>query len=334
MDSESGTRRNFGDPVARHQPTLAEAANPGRDAVEWAVGSVSERLGVAPATLRTWDRRYAIGPSQRTEGGHRRYTEEDIRRVRVMARFTARGVPAQSAARVALSMDSDRLLIETGQENDLAPPLDHDDGTISAVYSAALSLDPGALSRIYQRTLRERDLVSAWNDVFVPALRNIGEQWGQGSLGVESEHLATEVLVTELRAVIRGNRPRSANADVILASADEEQHYLPLLALEAELARQGLGAVSLGARVPTTALSDVLTSRHPSRLFLWASLAREADEALWTVLAGVHWPLTVVLGGPGWPADLPPAGRSVTVTRAHTLADAAHAMLTPMSESS
>lgn len=334
MDSESGTRRAFGDPAEGSDDTLSEASDTERTTVEWAVGSVSERLGVAPATLRTWDRRYGIGPSQRTEGGHRRYTEEDIRRVRVMARFTARGVPAQSAARVALSMDSERLMIETGSETEVSPPLGDDHGTVSAVVSAALSLDPGALSRIYQRTLRERDLVSAWNDVFAPSLRSIGEQWGKGALGVESEHLASEVLVTELRAVIRGNRPRTVDPDVILASADEEQHYLPLLALEAELARHGLGAICLGARVPTTALSDLLMSRHPSRLFLWASIQRNADEALWTVLAGVHWPLTVVLGGPGWPAKLPAAGRSVTVTRAHDLASAAHAVLAPVGDGS
>ena len=332
MDSESGTRRALGDPAERSDAPGSDAVSAGRTTVEWAVGSVSERLGVAPATLRTWDRRYGIGPSQRTEGGHRRYTEEDIRRVRVMARFTARGVPAQSAARVALSMDSERLMIETGTENDMAPQLGDDHGTVSAVCSAALSLDPGALSRIYQRTLRERDLVSAWNDVFAPALRTIGAQWGKGALGVESEHLASEVLVTELRAVIRGNRPRTVDADVILASADEEQHYLPLLALEAELARPGLGAICLGARVPTTALSDLLMSRHPSRLFLWASIERSADEELWTVLAGVHWPLTVVLGGPGWPENLPSAGRTVTVTRAHDLASAAHAVLAPVDD--
>ena len=200
--------------------------------------------------------------------------------------------------------------------------------------SAALSLDPGALSRIYQRTLRERDLVSAWNDVFAPSLRTIGEQWGKGALGVESEHLASEVLVTELRAVIRGNRPRAVDVDVILASADEEQHYLPLLALEAELARHGLGAICLGARVPTSALSDLLMSRHPSRLFLWASMDRHAEEALWSVLTAVHWPLNVVLGGPGWPVQLPSAGRSVTVTRAHDLGSAAHAILAPVSEPS
>ncbi|KQZ88193.1 hypothetical protein ASD62_01485 [Phycicoccus sp. Root563] len=330
MDSESGTRRAFGDPAERVDDSLGDGEDSGRTTVEWAVGSVSERLGVAPATLRTWDRRYGIGPSQRTEGGHRRYTEEDIRRVRVMARFTARGVPAQSAARVALSMDSERLMIETGTESDAGPDRGEAGDTVSAVCSAALSLDPAALSRIYQRTLRERDLVSAWNDVFAPALRTIGEQWGAGALGVESEHLASEVLVTELRAVIRGNRPRTLEADVVLASADEEQHYLPLLALEAELARHGLGAICLGARVPTTAISDLLMSRHPSRLFLWASIKRPADEPLWSVLAGVHWPMTVVLGGPGWPAELPSAGRSVRLTHAHDLGSAAHAILTPV----
>jgi DNA-binding transcriptional MerR regulator len=333
MDSESGTRYALGDPAQRSDDSPSEARAAGRTTVEWAVGSVSERLGVAPATLRTWDRRYGIGPSQRTDGGHRRYTEEDIRRVRVMARFTARGVPAQSAARVALSMNSERLMIETGTENDAASR-GEGDGTVAAVCSAALSLDPGALSRIYQRTLRERDLVSAWNDVFAPALRNIGDQWGAGALGVESEHLASEVLVTELRAVIRGNRPRTVDTDVILASADEEQHYLPLLALEAELARHGVGAICLGARVPTTALSDLLLSRRPSRIFLWASIDRHAEEALWGVLATVRWPLTVVLGGPGWPADLPSTASSVTVVRAHDLGGAAHALLAPAAEDS
>ena len=31
------------------------------------VAAVARRLGVAPATLRTWDRRYGIGPSGHTD---------------------------------------------------------------------------------------------------------------------------------------------------------------------------------------------------------------------------------------------------------------------------
>ncbi len=43
----------------------------------------------------------------RTSGNHRRYTELDIRRVELMARLTAQGVPAQSAADSVLSMGVD-----------------------------------------------------------------------------------------------------------------------------------------------------------------------------------------------------------------------------------
>jgi DNA-binding transcriptional MerR regulator len=328
MDSERSGQL-FEDPP-QESSGFGASSSSSASAVEWAVGAVSDRLGLSPATLRTWDRRYGVGPSQRTDGGHRRYSEEDIRRVRVMARFTARGVPAQSAARVALSMDSDRLLIETGAEEAAEVPRGDDLGTVEAICSAALSLDPGMLSKIYQRTLRERDLVAAWTHVFAPALRTIGDQWGAGSLGVESEHLASEILVSELRSVIRANRPRNAHSEAILACADDEQHYLPLLALEAELARHGVGALGLGARVPTQALQSLLLSRRPSRLFLWASISRAVDEQLWSVLDHVRWPLALVLGGPGWPDDLPLSGRWVSVTRASDLAGATQALLAPL----
>lgn len=301
-------------------------------ALAWAVGAVSERLQISRDTLRTWDRRYGIGPSLRTEGGHRRYTEEDILRVRVMARFAARGVPAQTAARVALAMDSERLGIETlsgSSSVGSGMPGREAQEVVQGIAAAAAALEPGTLAELYRTTLRERDLVSAWTDVFSPALRLIGDQWGTGSLGVESEHLASEVLVTELRALVQANRPRITGTDVVLASADDEQHYLPLLALEAELARQGVGASLLGARVPTTSLEEVLGRHHPSKVFIWASLTRAEQEPLWDMLAAVSWPTTVVLGGPGWPSSVPPSGSAVRLARVESLRAAVAALLQP-----
>ena len=37
------------------------------------VAAVARRMGVAPATLRTWDRRYGVGPGEHEAGTHRRY---------------------------------------------------------------------------------------------------------------------------------------------------------------------------------------------------------------------------------------------------------------------
>jgi len=63
---------------------------------------VARQLGVAPATLRTWDRRYGIGPSGHTTGRHRRYAPADIARLELMQRALLRGATPAEAAEYAL----------------------------------------------------------------------------------------------------------------------------------------------------------------------------------------------------------------------------------------
>jgi DNA-binding transcriptional MerR regulator len=70
---------------------------------DYGIGAMARRLGVAPATLRDWERRYGIGPSGRTAGGHRRYRPDDIARIEYMRRLVLDGVPPGEAARVALA---------------------------------------------------------------------------------------------------------------------------------------------------------------------------------------------------------------------------------------
>ncbi|MBD0709005.1 MerR family transcriptional regulator, partial [Streptomyces sp. CBMA291] len=65
-------------------------------------GAVARSLGVAPTTLRSWDRRYGIGPAARESGRHRRWSPQDVAVVREMCRLTASGVPPAEAARAAL----------------------------------------------------------------------------------------------------------------------------------------------------------------------------------------------------------------------------------------
>lgn len=69
------------------------------------VAAVARRLGVAPATLRTWDRRYGLGPSEHSAGAHRRYSGHDLERLLVMRRLTIEGVAPAEAARLALASD-------------------------------------------------------------------------------------------------------------------------------------------------------------------------------------------------------------------------------------
>ena len=67
------------------------------------VAAVARRLGVAPATLRTWDRRYGVGPTNHATGRHRRYDGRDVARLELMQHALLRGASPAEAARYALS---------------------------------------------------------------------------------------------------------------------------------------------------------------------------------------------------------------------------------------
>ena len=324
----------------------------------WPVGVVSERLGIAAPTLRSWDRRHGVGPSLRTAGNHRRYTELDMRRVQLMARLTAQGVPAQSAADSVLGMDAraiaDRLDAVGRAAGDRVPDGLRDvhdvhdvhdvlgDGEapvglgsavpddavdlVEAIVAAARALDARTMSLLYRQVMRRRDVGRAWVEVFAPALRRVGDLWRDGRLGVQAEHLTSELLQSELRAVVRANRLRVAGRPVVLAGADDEQHHLPLLALEAELARHGVASLFLGPRVPAEALVSALRESRPRAVFLWASLARPSAEPLWRDLGVVDWPLEVVIGGPGWADGITVPAGPVVLTRVEDFGSAVRAL--------
>ena len=60
------------------------------------VAAVARRLGVAPATLRTWDRRYGLGPTEHSTGEHRRYNGRDLARLTLMRKLDRRSITCRS----------------------------------------------------------------------------------------------------------------------------------------------------------------------------------------------------------------------------------------------
>lgn len=284
------------------EATLDSAATlaPAVGETGWSVGKSAARLGVSASTLRSWEVRYGLGPSVRTEGGHRRYSDADVDRLRLMVALIGNGVSTVNAARNVASLPREEVArrLATGVADQAPVPTDAD--TVVAICSATAGLDGATLHAVYRRLLRRADLTTVWASVVAPALERIGLMWDNGQIGIEHEHLASEVLSDELRSLTRvhGKVP---GATVVLASASEDQHHLPLLALEAELTRRGIGTILLGAQVPKEALTGAVVSTSAAAVFLWATLQRGVDDPVWSALSQTGRPLTAVVGGPGWP---------------------------------
>ena len=76
------------------------------------VASVARRIGVAPATLRTWARRYGIGPSSHEAGSHRKYCPSDLAKLTVMRRLISAGVAPADAAEQAKAHEGEVVIDE------------------------------------------------------------------------------------------------------------------------------------------------------------------------------------------------------------------------------
>ncbi|MGW7436416.1 MerR family transcriptional regulator [Streptomyces sp. NPDC054849] len=327
-------------------------------------GAVARRLGVAPTTLRSWDRRYGIGPAAREPGRHRRWTPGDISVLQEMCRLTAAGVPPAEAARAARAARAGAVSAPpAGPEPPLrpAPPPGPEPrpgtgpgpgprnglhpGDVRQEYRglgrAAVRLDSPAMDDILGSLIARYGLVTAWEQVMVPALHAVGRKWEtSGDRYIEVEHLLSWHVSTALRrgAVPSPSGARTGTPPVLLACVPGEQHTLPLEALATGLAEIGLPARMFGAAVPPEALDQAVRRTGPAAVVLWSQarstahhpLARHVADTAWGV-RGARTRTPVLLAGPGWaghapgPGMLRPGGLREARTLLYGLCDAAAA---------
>ncbi len=278
------------------------------------VAAVARRLGVAPATLRTWARRYGLGPSEHTAGSHRRYSSDDLARLVVMRRLTHEGLSPAQAAQYALSGENvpsvDVSLIDlVGDEPNRAGggrivPLGEASPAARGLARASMTLDARGISEVLHRQVRSEGVVATWETLVSPVLIGLGERFAATQQGVEVEHLFSECLMGVLRATTESlNRPLNT-AQVVLACLGTEQHSLPLHALAAALAERGVYARQLGTGLPGAALGNAVRRSGAAVVFLYASMAVTDVDTL-NDLARIRPAPRVLIGGPGWGRSIP-----------------------------
>ncbi|MFH0243953.1 MerR family transcriptional regulator [Streptomyces sp. HK10] len=303
---------------------MADSLEPRPGQAGLSTGTVARRLGVAPTTLRSWDRRYGLGPSVREGGRHRRWSPEDIAALEAMCRLTASGVPPAEAARQARATASPGPAppapARPAPEEPAAPaepaspaesagppsaPARAGGGNALPVGSvgrecrglarAAVRLDAPALDDLLDRAIAAHGVAGAWEEVIMPTLRAAGRKWvTSGERYVEVEHLLSWHVSSALRRVTV--RPRSVSAaspapsaPVLLACAPDETHTLPLEVLAAGLAEHGVGVRMFGASVPAGAMEEAVRRTGPYAVVLWSQTRRTADPALVHRVRATAW---------------------------------------------
>ncbi|MET9853121.1 MerR family transcriptional regulator [Streptomyces sp. NPDC006450] len=286
---------------------------------------MAQRLGVAAATLRSWERRYGIGPAVRVEGKHRRWLPGDIVRLEEMSRLTALGVPPAEAARAARVAATDASRDEGHAPAAVAGrapggpatlPLGPVRAECRGLARAAVRLDGDAVEILLDRAIKDNGCVGAWEEIIAPTLRAAGRKWASaGDRYIEVEHLLSWLVSSALRRRHEPRRPpREGVRPIVLACAPGELHSLPLEALWAALTERGLPVKMFGPAFPVEALGEAVRRVGPSMVVVWAQDRPTAAAELVSAVEGAEWGVrgarshtTLLVAGQGW-NSVPRAG--------------------------
>lgn len=309
-------------------------------------GEVARRLGVAPTTVRTWDRRYGLGPDAHTDGRHRRWTAPDVARLERMCALTATGLPPAEAARLARG--GTRPAPTTTARGAAGPPpaptprrsragsglrLGDVRQECRGIARAALRLDAAVLDELLLTAIADHGLVAAWTEVIVPTLQAVGRKWEtSGERYVEVEHFLSWHVSGALRRAAPPAVAARPGATTVLACVPGENHTLPLEALAAALTERGVPVRMFGGALPVESLVAAVRRTGPAAVALWAQSRTTASRPLAQHVAAMEWgvrgarrrPVLLTLG-PGW------AGRTVPgLARPSGLAEAVAALEPPV----
>jgi DNA-binding transcriptional MerR regulator len=197
-------------------------------------------LNLAAPTIRSWERRYGVPVADRSSGGHRRYTPDQLDQLRRMRDLIAQGRrPVEAAALVKAGYPASPELL------------------LDAFLRAARDLAPERISQTLDVASNTLGLDRTVDEVLLPAMREVGEWWHTGQIDVCHEHLASNAT----RAWLSGLTPIGPlrpQPPIILCCGPRDHHTLGLEAMDVLLRHRLWDCRLLGARTPVESLGQAV----------------------------------------------------------------------------
>ena len=147
------------------------------------------------STLRTWERRYGLGPAQREAGARRRYLPEDVERLRAMIHHVRAGLPAAEAAKRALAERA--RLPQSGPDN------------AAQLRTVVLADDYERLEEVLESVVASHGLVHTWSRFVEPTLKSLRSDPGGEPVGGAPALMLVNAFQRVCRSVYQSRPARS-----------------------------------------------------------------------------------------------------------------------------
>lgn len=287
------------------------------------IGSLARATGIAPSTLRTWERRYHVPVPARKESGHRLYPLESVRHLRALRRALDLGrtpaevmrLPVEAleslAGEAALAAEGARPAPASGtaaaaaaKRSVAAPP--GADPSVERLLEAARRFDRGALRRLLADAWARLGPTGSLEVAIAPFLRAVGAAWAEGRLSVRHEHFASAVVADFLRETRRPFEERAGGPWIAAATLEGDQHEIGLLGASLLASLHGWRVAYLGPDAPAEEIAAFARDAGVRAVAISVSRSRRRAAApiLRRLRAALPRRVALWVGGAGAPGDI------------------------------
>ena len=229
----------------------------------YTIKQASRLTGVSEASLRAWERRYAVVVPHRNESGYRLYDEQALSAVSTMRRLVDNGWSPAEAAEAVRSGTAPTVLDEVvGGETANGVDQPNAFTYMERFLSSAAQMDAAGIEETLDGGFALGSFEHVVDSWLFPALEALGEGWARGEIDVAGEHAASHAVHRRLSAAFDAAGSRSRGPAVVVGLPAGSQHDLGALAYATAIRRRGMDVLYLGANVPVSSWETAVRSRE------------------------------------------------------------------------
>ncbi len=213
--------------------------------------TITRLTGLSPELLRAWERRYNAIQPLRTAGGTRRYTNQDLERLKLLKAVVDSGLRIGQVAQLDLPT----------LRKHLAKPSLSSENQIEEILTALERLDGPEAQRLLSSQLSALGPTRFAKEFAFSLIQEIGDRWASDRFAIPSEHLATSLLRSMLGSALQLTAVSKIGPKIIFGTPTGERHELGLQIAALTALGAGANPIYLGTELP---IEDLVTSIETS----------------------------------------------------------------------
>ena len=224
---------------------------------EFGINVISTACGVMAHTIRTWEKRYQVFTPERSEGGHRLYSEVDLAKAKLIVALIEQGHTISSLARHSLQDLRSLLVVNKGEDSESGKMFTSVETKRLLQHLVNFNIDMVASGMQHLRlNLGVKEFIFK---IVLPVMQEIEKLYLKGMYSVTQEHIISTIVGDQLHQINLSNQ--GPNPDrIALATPEGNLHELPILIAEIICHVNRFSTNYLGASHPAECLSEAVNA--------------------------------------------------------------------------